>query len=108
MLFLCERINYGVNIVSIKINNLHDLSFLTRKVRKNQSLDQSTLGLLSGNGITFISNFENGKETVEIGRVFKVLEMLGIDVYLDLPPSLSQKELAEIQDEIKNLADDSK
>ncbi|MCF6262961.1 MAG: helix-turn-helix domain-containing protein [Xanthomonadales bacterium] len=108
MLFLCERINYGVNIVSIKINNLHDLSFIARKVRKKQSLDQSTLGLLSGNGITFVSNFENGKETVEIGRVFKLLEMLGIDIYLDLPPSISQQEQAVLQDDVNNLADYSK
>ena len=38
---------------------------------------------LSGVGITFISQLENGKETTEMGRVIRVLTMLGIDLYAE-------------------------
>ena len=54
-------------------------------MRKHQGLDQATSASLSGNGTTFTSEFENGKPTVEIGRVLNVLDALGITVTLDIP-----------------------
>ncbi|NQY65412.1 MAG: hypothetical protein HRT38_17175 [Alteromonadaceae bacterium] len=53
--------------------------------------------MLSGNGLTFISQFENGKETVEIGRVFNLFEQLGIEVEVNLPPNLSEKAINRIE-----------
>ncbi|MGB5445911.1 MAG: transcriptional regulator, partial [Psychromonas sp.] len=72
----------------MKIENTKQLGQLAKIVRQSQSLDQSTAGLLSGNGLTFMSQFENGKETVEIGRVLKLLEQLGIELSIDLPPGI--------------------
>lgn len=81
----------------MKIENLKQLGQLAKIVRQSQSLDQSTAGLLSGNGLTFMSQFENGKETVEIGRVLKLLDQLGIELFVDLPPGIEDKLLGKIK-----------
>lgn len=81
----------------MKIENTKQLGQLAKIVRQSQSLDQSTAGLLSGNGLTFMSQFENGKETVEIGRVLKLLEQLGIELSIDLPPGIEDKFLEKIE-----------
>jgi len=80
----------------IEIKNIKQLGAIAKQVRQSQSLDQETAGMLSGNGLTFISQFENGKESVEIGRVFKLFEQLGIEVDINLPPNLAEKSLQKI------------
>ena len=80
----------------MKLNNTKQLGQLAKIVRQAQSLDQSTAGLLSGNGLTFMSQFENGKETVEIGRVLRLLDQLGIELLIDIPPGISEKYLDKI------------
>ncbi len=60
-----------------------ELGVLIRKERLRQKLTQTDLAGISGVGITFISQLENGKETVEMGRVIRVLTMLGIDLYAE-------------------------
>ncbi|MEI6896837.1 MAG: transcriptional regulator [Psychromonas sp.] len=84
----------------MKLNNTKQLGQLAKIVRQAQSLDQSTAGLLSGNGLTFMSQFENGKETVEIGRVLRLLDQLGIELLIDIPPGVSEKYLDKI-DKVK-------
>ena len=42
----------------IKIQDTKQLGAIAKHVRQSQSLDQETAGLLSGNGLTFISQFE--------------------------------------------------
>ena len=81
----------------MKIKSLKQLGQLAKIVRQSQSLDQSTAGLLSGNGLTFMSQFENGKETVEIGRVLKLFDQLGIELSIDLPPAIEDKFLDKIK-----------
>lgn len=60
-----------------------ELGVLIREERLRQKLTQTDLAGISGVGITFISQLENGKETAEMGRVIKVLTMLGIDLYAE-------------------------
>ena len=83
--------------VKIKVRNIKQLGSVSKLVRKSQSLDQETACLLSGNGLTFISQFENGKETVEIGRVLNLLEQLGIDLEINLPPNLPEKTVDKLK-----------
>jgi len=71
--------------VKLTIKRTAHIGNIVKLVRKTQGLDQQTTALLTGNGTTFMSEFENGKATVELGRVLKVLEELGIFVELDLP-----------------------
>ena len=55
------------------------LGGLMKKRRKRLEMNQADLALVSGTGVRFISDLENGKETCEIGKVLKVLENLGMD-----------------------------
>jgi len=58
--------------------NAKQLGELIKKRRKNLGMKQADLALVSGTGVRFISDLENGKETCEIGKVLKVLENLGM------------------------------
>ena len=60
-----------------------ELGVLIREERLRQKLTQTDLAGISDVGITFISQLENGKETAEMGRVIRVLTMLGIDLYAE-------------------------
>ena len=68
-----------------EVKDVETIGRLAREARKAQSLDQLTAGALAGSGITFVSQFENGKETVRLGKALELLDALGIKVYLDLP-----------------------
>jgi len=58
--------------------NAKQLGELIKNRRKNLGMKQADLALVSGTGVRFISDLENGKETCEIGKVLKVLENLGM------------------------------
>lgn len=55
------------------------LGELVRDRRKSLKMKQADLALVSGTGVRFISDLENGKETCVLGKTLKVLENLGID-----------------------------
>ncbi len=53
-----------------------------RVSRRSSGLTQRDLASLAGVGTRFLSELENGKPTLEIGRVLKVLELLGLELSL--------------------------
>ncbi len=53
---------------------------LVKKRRKEVGMDQRELALVSGTGVRFISDLENGKETCQLGKALKVLGNLGLDL----------------------------
>lgn len=69
----------------IKITDVQSLGHVARRVRKSQEIDQETAGYFAGAGLTFVSQFENGKETVQLGKVLSLLASLGVDIYVDVP-----------------------
>jgi transcriptional regulator with XRE-family HTH domain len=81
--------------MSIQIKKISQLGFLSKQVRKSQNIRQDDLGMMTDNSHVFIGKFEGGKDTVEIGRVFKIIEELGIHLYVDLPPELNETEFKE-------------
>ncbi|WDE12571.1 helix-turn-helix domain-containing protein [Thalassomonas haliotis] len=81
----------------VKVKDIKQLGAIAKHVRQSQSLDQETAGILSGNGLTFMSQFENGKESVEIGRVLRLLEQLGVEIEINLPPNLTDKAIKKIE-----------
>lgn len=60
--------------------NAEELGKIIRNRRKSLKMKQADLALVSGTGVRFISDLENGKETCVVGKTFKVLENLGIDL----------------------------
>lgn len=51
-----------------------------RARRKHLGMNQSELAMVSGTGVRFISDLENGKESCELGKSLKVLRNLGIRI----------------------------
>lgn len=57
-----------------------DIGTAVRKKRKEDGLTLADAAALSGVGYRFMSDLENGKETVQVGKVLKVLTALGLNM----------------------------
>lgn len=64
-----------------------DLGELIKKRRRQLGLKQPELALVSGTGIRFISDLENGKETCRLGLSLGVLSTLGLRISVTVPSS---------------------
>ena len=51
-----------------------------RKQRKLLRMNQSDLAMVSGTGVRFISDLENGKDSCELGKTLQVLRNLGMRI----------------------------
>lgn len=71
----------------IEVRDVDTIGALARRTRKSQQIDQLTAGSVAGCGLTFVSQFENGKPTVQLAKALQLLDALGIRVYLDVPDS---------------------
>lgn len=71
-----ENLPYG------KIESVEQLGRLIRKKRRQAGVDQATAAGLAGVGVRFLSELERGKPTVELGRALRVLERLGLQVWI--------------------------
>jgi len=67
-------ISYG------RIQSVEDLGQLVRTHRKDKGLTLETVSGLGNLSTRFLSEFERGKETAEIGKILKTLRTLGLDV----------------------------
>jgi len=56
------------------------LGRLVRAHRKERGLTLDTVSGLGNLSVRFLSEFERGKETAEIGKVLKALRTLGLEV----------------------------
>lgn len=62
------------------VQTASELGLLARGHRKNRHLTLETVAGLSNLSTRFLSEFERGKETAEIGKVLKALRILGLEV----------------------------
>lgn len=61
--------------------SLVDLGLVIKAERKKRKLTQTQLGELSDTSINFVSQIEAGKSTAHIGKVFRVLQILGFELH---------------------------
>ena len=59
-----------------------DIGSLVKIKRVGLGMTQSQLADITGNGTRFISDLENGKPTMQIGKVLDMLHVLGFDVII--------------------------
>ena len=59
-----------------------DIGAAIRKKRKEDGLTLADAAALCGVGYRFLSDLENGKATVQMGKVLQVLTALGLDLYV--------------------------
>lgn len=64
----------------VHVRSVKDLGAVIRGERRSQGMTQAELAGLADVGVTFLSQLENGKASAEVGKVLRVLTMLGIDV----------------------------
>ncbi len=69
-----EDPNYGV------VQDVKALGRVARVHRKHRHLTLETVSGLGNLSPRFLSEFERGKETAEIGKVLKALSTLGLEV----------------------------
>lgn len=69
-----NKIPYG------NISSAEEIGKLVRAHRKAQSATQAEFASLCGVGVRFISELENGKPTMELGKVLHVLQCLGLEL----------------------------
>jgi len=62
------------------IETTEQLGHLVRACRKEQKVTQAELAALCSVGVRFISDLENGKQTIELGKTLHVLKCLGLDI----------------------------
>lgn len=62
-----------------------EIGKLVQSERKRQGITQLQLAGMAGTGIRLISDIENGKETVQVQKLLKVLHTLGLGVFIFNP-----------------------
>ena len=64
---------------------MKELGAFVAKTRKAQHVSQAEVADAVGVGRRFIVELDNGKDTVQAGKMMKVLDALGIGLRLDEP-----------------------
>lgn len=72
-------------IMKHRITNVPDLGTLLRATRKSVGMRIDDLAGTAGLSKQFVGDVELGKPGVQLGKVFQVLDELGIHIYLDVP-----------------------
>ncbi len=62
------------------MDSISDIGKIVRKKRKNLKLNQKDLAEVCNVGTRFISELENGKKTLEVDKVFKVIRSVGLNI----------------------------
>ncbi len=63
-----------------QVRSAKELGALVRAFRKRQGLTLAQVSGLTNLGMRFLSEFERGKETAEIGKVLLLLTLFGLEV----------------------------
>ena len=67
----------------MKVKSMSEIGKLIKQERKRQGVLQRDLAELSGVSGHFLSNLENGKETVEFKKILQVFRALGISIQIE-------------------------
>ncbi|MDO4851259.1 MAG: helix-turn-helix domain-containing protein [Actinomycetota bacterium] len=71
-----SRITYAI----INLEGPSQFGEAIRKFRKLRGLNQQQLADLAGCSIMYVSQLERGKETAELGKALKILDVLDVDI----------------------------
>jgi transcriptional regulator with XRE-family HTH domain len=67
----------------MRINNPSDFGTEVKKRRKKLGYTQKYISEFTGLSVSFISDLENGKSTIEIGKAFELAKLLGLNIELN-------------------------
>ena len=66
----------------MKTSNTNEFGKALRDRRKTLGYTQAYLAEVSGFSVSFISDLERGKKTIELGKAIEMSKLLGLDVCL--------------------------
>lgn len=66
---------------SFRIKDVADFGKAVKNRRKELGYTQKDLSEITGISASFLSGLENGKATVELGKVLMVVSLLGLNIY---------------------------
>ena len=72
-----------MNMKTIEISTISDLGKAVRDDRNRRHMTQTEFASLCGVGQDYISELENGKATMEIGKVLSIVIALGFMIKLE-------------------------
>lgn len=84
-----DPVEYGA------IRSAEELGKLVRAHRKQRKLTLETISGLANVSTRFLSEFERGKETAELGKVLQALRTLGLEVVIQPRRSLPNSPLLQ-------------
>ena len=67
----------------MKVNNADSFGEIIKKRRMKMGYTQKYICEVSGISASYISDLENGKSTIELGKAIYLANLLGIDVELN-------------------------
>ncbi|MCQ2362573.1 MAG: helix-turn-helix domain-containing protein [Acidaminococcaceae bacterium] len=67
----------------MKISTVKEFGEIIRNKRKSLGYTQAYVASVSGLSISFISDLERGKQTIELGKAMLLASLLGMDVLLN-------------------------
>jgi len=67
----------------MKVYDTKEFGEMIKKRRKSLGYTQKYLSEFTGYSASFISDLENGKSTIELGRALKIANLLGLDLLLE-------------------------
>jgi len=73
--------NRGAEVEELEIVSPSNIGLLVRRARETRHLSQQSFADLAGVGRRFLSELENGKPTLELGKVLKVARTAGIELF---------------------------
>ena len=62
------------------VHDMQGLGEAIRKRRRELGYTQAFLADYAGISASFLSELENGKETIQLGKMMEVLSLLGMDI----------------------------
>jgi y4mF family transcriptional regulator len=69
----------------IELKTVKEIGRLVREERKRQNVTQLQLSGLAGTGIRFVSDLENGKGTIQVQKLLKIVQTLGLGLFVFSP-----------------------
>lgn len=67
----------------MKISDCKEFGKKCMEHRKSLGYTQAYLSEVSGLSTSFISDVENGKATVELGKAMQLAKLIGMDIFLE-------------------------
>ena len=84
----------------IQLTSVLEAGIAIRTLRKRAGIRIDDFAMTAGVSKQFMTDLENGKATVQMGKVLQMLQRLGLKVGLELPPaadSTFQLELSKVR-----------